>query len=124
MLMPEANHNQAAGLSQMHHRPVPKIPRVVAVSSGKGGVGKTTVSVNLATALAAAGQKTMLLDADFGLANVDVMLGLTPHLNLTHLLNGHCQLEDTLLDGPHGLKIDRGIRQQTAGKRSLQASSH
>ncbi|MGB1580574.1 MAG: MinD/ParA family protein [Nevskiales bacterium] len=105
MLMPEANHNQAAGLTQLHTRPALRVPRVIAISSGKGGVGKTTVSVNLATALAASGQRTMLLDADFGLANVDVMLGLTPHLNLTHLLNGHCQLEDTLLSGPHDLQI-------------------
>ena len=104
MLMPELNQHQAAGLSQLGSM-ARSIPRVVAVSSGKGGVGKTTVSVNLATALAAAGQRTMLLDADFGLANVDVMLGLTPHRNLTHVLNGECGLQDTLLEGPHGLKI-------------------
>ncbi len=104
MLMSDTHDHQAAGLSNLG-APMPRIPRVVAVSSGKGGVGKTTVSVNLASALAAAGQRTLLLDADFGLANVDVMLGLTPHRNLTHVLNGECSLEDTLLEGPHGLKI-------------------
>ncbi len=104
MLVPETNQNQATGLSKLVDM-TPKVPRVIAVSSGKGGVGKTTVSVNLASAFAAAGQNTLLLDADFGLANVDVMLGLTPHHNLTHVLNGDCDLEDILLDGPHGMKI-------------------
>ncbi|HET6435320.1 MAG TPA: P-loop NTPase, partial [Xanthomonadaceae bacterium] len=52
--------------------------RVIAVASGKGGVGKTSVSVNLSLALANAGQRTLLLDTDLGLANVDVMLGLSP----------------------------------------------
>ncbi|WP_440224662.1 MinD/ParA family protein [Dokdonella sp. MW10] len=95
--------NQASALAQ----PVPrqKPVKVIAVASGKGGVGKTSVSVNLATAMALAGKRTMLLDADLGLANVDVMLGLQPVYNLAHLLNGDCSINDLILEGPHGLKI-------------------
>lgn len=100
-----APFHQAAGLMQLANQSPRKAPRVIAVSSGKGGVGKTTISVNLATAFAAAGQRTVLMDADFGLANVDVMLGLTPHHNLSHVLEGSCRLQDTVLEGPQGLKI-------------------
>lgn len=99
--------DQAAGLrlgsySGTGPRPPPK---VIAVASGKGGVGKTTVSVNLATAIAQTGRKTLLLDGDMGLANVDVLLGLTPAWNLSHVLEGRCALEDTILEGPAGLMV-------------------
>src|SRR5690606_15613984 len=62
--------------------------QTIAVTGGKGGVGKTSVSVNLATAAAAAGKRVMLLDGDLGLANVDVFLGLSPRYTLAHVLNG------------------------------------
>ena len=79
--------------------------RVLAVASGKGGVGKTNVSVNLATALAALGERVMLLDADFGLANVDVLLGLAPKQTLADVVAGRAALDDVILPGPRGLKI-------------------
>jgi flagellar biosynthesis protein FlhG len=78
---------------------------VIAVASGKGGVGKTNVSVNLALSLQNAGQRTLLLDTDLGLANVDVMLGLSPRFTLADVLAGRCELRDTLLEGPGGMWI-------------------
>ncbi len=79
--------------------------RVLAVSGGKGGIGKTNVSVNLAIALAKAQKKVMLLDADLGLANVDVLLGMKPKKNLEHVIKGECSLHDVILNGPHDIKI-------------------
>ncbi|WP_296436518.1 MinD/ParA family protein [Zhongshania sp.] len=79
--------------------------KVIAVSSGKGGVGKTNVSVNLACQLARRGNRVLLMDADLGLANVDIMLGLKPKWNLSHVLDGKCSIEDILLPGPDGISI-------------------
>ena len=80
-------------------------PLVFSVTSGKGGVGKTNLSVNLAACLAEAGKRVVLLDADLGLANVDVMLGMTPSLNLFHLFHEGAQLSDILFDTPFGFRI-------------------
>lgn len=79
--------------------------RAIAVAGGKGGVGKSTVAVNLGMALSIGGHDVMLLDADMGLANVDVMLGLTPSRHIGHLLDGDCTLEELLLPAPHGLQV-------------------
>jgi flagellar biosynthesis protein FlhG len=100
--MPDLYPNQASGLRLL--KPAQPV-RVIAVTSGKGGVGKTSVSVNLATAMAMSGKRVLLLDGDLGLANVDVMLGLQPSCNLSHVLAGVCTLEDTLLEGPAGLLV-------------------
>lgn len=79
--------------------------RTLAVTGGKGGVGKSSVSVNLGIALADLGQRALLLDADLGLANVDVLLGLSPRYTLADLVAGRCGLEDVLVEGPGSLLI-------------------
>lgn len=79
--------------------------QVIAVTSGKGGVGKTNVSVNLALALAELGRRVLLLDADLGLANIDVLLGLSPKRTLADVIAGDCDLVDVLLQGPGGIRI-------------------
>lgn len=102
MLMSEVLIDQAAGLRRIAK---PRPVRVLAVSSGKGGVGKTNVSVNLGIALAQEGKEVMLMDADFGLANVDVMLGLHPTYNLSHVISGERSLEEVIVPGPSGLRV-------------------
>lgn len=95
--------DQAAGLRDMRNTDKPV--RVIAVTSGKGGVGKTNVSVNLAMSLCAQDKKVVLMDADLGLANVDVLLGLSPQRNLGHVINGESSLEDVIAIAPQGLQI-------------------
>lgn len=80
-------------------------PLVLSVTSGKGGVGKTNVSVNLATALSRMGKRVVLVDADLGLANVDVILGLTPQKNIFHLFHEGAALKDILYPTPYGFSI-------------------
>ncbi|HEY7884596.1 MAG TPA: MinD/ParA family protein [Cellvibrionaceae bacterium] len=79
--------------------------QVIAVSGGKGGVGKSNLSVNLSIALAQLRRRVVLLDADLGLANVDVLLGLTPKFTLADVLAGRQSLQDVLITGPAGIKI-------------------
>ena len=79
--------------------------KVITVTGGKGGVGKSSVSLNLAAALCALKRKVMLFDADLGLANIDVILGLKVDKNLGHVLRGECELKDIIQDGPMGLRI-------------------
>jgi flagellar biosynthesis protein FlhG len=79
--------------------------RVIAVTGGKGGVGKTSVAINLATGLAAAGRRVVLLDGDLGLANVDVLLGLSPRYTLAHMLAGERTLDEILVTAPQGFQV-------------------
>ncbi|MBF0530250.1 MAG: MinD/ParA family protein [Deltaproteobacteria bacterium] len=79
--------------------------RVMSVTSGKGGVGKTNVVVNLALSLARSGHSVLIWDADLGLANIDVLLGLRPEYNIQHLLNGEKSLKEILISGPSGIRI-------------------
>lgn len=85
------------------HRPRPV--KVIAVCSGKGGVGKTNVAANIAVALAAFGRRVCLLDADVSLANIDVLLGLQPSYNLSHVVSGEVDLKTAMIAGPQGLRI-------------------
>lgn len=101
--MAENSQDQAAGLRRQVNPPRPV--KVIAIASGKGGVGKTNVTVNLGVAMASQGKEVVLLDADLGLANIDVMLGLHPQFNLLHVLDGSKTLSDIIVEGPAGLKI-------------------
>ena len=94
--------DQASGLRKMQDSQKVK---VIAVSGGKGGVGKTNISLNTAIALGQQGKRVLILDADLGLANVDVMLGLRVKRNLSHVLSGECELDDIIIEGPAGIKI-------------------
>ncbi|WP_286233264.1 MinD/ParA family protein [Thalassotalea sediminis] len=94
--------DQASGLRKMQQQNQIK---VIAVSGGKGGVGKTNVSLNTSIALAQLGKRVLVLDADLGLANVDVMLGLRVKRNLSHVMSGECELDDIIIEGPAGIKI-------------------
>ncbi len=102
MLMSEVGVSQMSGL---RHVANPNPVRVITVTSGKGGVGKTNISVNMSVALAASGQNVLLMDADLGLANVDVLLGLQPAYNLSHVVNGERSLEEVIVTGPEGVRV-------------------
>jgi flagellar biosynthesis protein FlhG len=79
--------------------------RITAVTSGKGGVGKTFVSANLAAALARQGRRVLVLDADLGLANLDVILNLAPKITLHDVFTGRSELEDAILPAPGGFSV-------------------
>jgi len=90
--------------------------RVIAITSGKGGVGKTSIVANLGYAFTRLGQKVLILDADMGLGNLDVLLGLAPRYNLSHVIAGEKSIEDILVTGPGDMKIlpaSSGIQELT-----------
>ncbi|MGE5454719.1 MAG: MinD/ParA family protein [Methylocystaceae bacterium] len=82
--------------------------RVVVVTSGKGGVGKTNFALNLSIAMARMGQKVILMDADMGLANVDIILGIVPEFNLYHVVRGEKKIREVMEKGPAGIRIIPG----------------
>ena len=94
--------DQASSLRKMNQ---PSLTKVIAVTGGKGGVGKTNITLNTAISMAKLGKRVLVLDADLGLANVDVMLGLRVGKNLSHVLSGECTLDEILVEGPYGIKI-------------------
>ena len=83
----------------------PASAKIMAVTSGKGGVGKTFVSANLAAALARAGRRVLVLDADLGLANLDVVLNLYPKVTLHDVFTGRSSLRDAILPAPGGFSV-------------------
>jgi len=94
-----------------------KTVRTIAIASGKGGVGKTNVAANLAIEMEKSGKNVMILDADLGLSNIDVLFQLTPRFNIHHVLRGEMSLKDIVVEGPHGIKIlpsSSGIQELTA----------
>jgi flagellar biosynthesis protein FlhG len=86
----------------------PNFPQVIGVASGKGGAGKTTVSINLAVALAMRGHKVMLLDADLGMANAQIALGAYAPFNISHVLNGEKTLDEVLVTTKQGVRLVPG----------------
>lgn len=85
-----------------------KHTRVVVISSGKGGVGKSTLALNIALCLCMRGKKILLMDADLGLANIDIMLGLVPKYNIHHMIQRKKSLKEIIITGPFGLNIIPG----------------
>ena len=79
--------------------------RIISITSGKGGVGKTNIVANLGYQLSRSGQRVLILDADFGLGNLDILLGLAPRYNLSHVLSGEKTIQDILVEGPGKLSI-------------------
>jgi flagellar biosynthesis protein FlhG len=111
---------QSAGLKRLTN---PGPVQVIAVTGGKGGVGKTSVSVNLATALATSGRRVMLLDGDLGLANIDVFLGLSPRHTMAHVLSGERTLEEIIVESPEGIQVVPGAS-GVAELANLSAAGH
>lgn len=96
-----------AGTSERLREPTTKT-RVISVTSGKGGVGKTTLAVNLALAAQQSGLSTVLFDADLGLANLDIVLGVFPRYHLLHVLQGEKTIGEIVCAGPEGLRLVAG----------------
>lgn len=90
------------------NRAADKQAKVIAISSGKGGVGKTNITTNLGIALALRGSEVCIFDADTNLANINILLGLHPSYTLEHFLNGERTIDEILQDGPRGVKIVPG----------------
>ena len=109
------SHDQAQLLRQMVNGKLEEKPikhqkemYIITVASGKGGVGKSNFSVNLALALKGLGKNPIILDADFGLANVEVILGEHPKYNMSHLINGECQMKDLISESKYGVSFISG----------------
>lgn len=89
-------------------RHIPKQPRTLAITGGKGGVGKTSVALNLSLTLAREGYRVLLLDGDTDLANVSIMLGRYPERTLANVMANECSLRDVIMESEWGLHIIPG----------------
>ncbi len=101
-----ATDDQASRLRKLMHKV--RETRTIALASGKGGVGKSNVAVNLSILLSAAGQRVALVDADLGLANIDVLLNVDARANLSHVIAGKRKLTDVIVDLPCGVQLVPG----------------
>lgn len=104
----ERLRNRIKETERMPVKPMETNARVITVTSGKGGVGKTSLSVNLALQLQKMGKKTVIIDADFGLANIEVMLGVHPKSNISDLIYKDCSISDVITQGPEGIGFISG----------------
>ncbi|MEM7626424.1 MAG: MinD/ParA family protein [Planctomycetota bacterium] len=100
-----SQHSEAA---RTVSRSAPRIAQTIAITSGKGGVGKTTISVNLAVQLARMGRRVVLLDADLGTANADVMCNLHAPATLAHVVAGTRELDEVIIEAPGGFRLIPG----------------
>lgn len=109
--------NQAKGLHKAvksqalsRRKPVASktLPRVIAVTSGKGGVGKTNIVANMAVALSRMGRRVVIIDADVGLANIDIIFNLRPEYNIRHVISSEKTLNQVMVESDHGIKILAG----------------
>ncbi|NNF99231.1 MAG: MinD/ParA family protein [Desulfobacteraceae bacterium] len=108
------NRNRKAKVMDKKRRKTPT--RIIAITSGKGGVGKTNIVANLGYALSKTGNKVLIFDADLGLGNIDILLGITPQYNLSHVINGEKSISDIIVKGPANLNIlpaSSGIQEMT-----------
>lgn len=100
--------NRPTNVRETRSVPHGRIARTIAVTSGKGGVGKSNVALNLAVALSKLGSSVCLLDANFGLGNIDLLCGLNGYWNLSHVVTGARLLRDIVLEGPAGIHVIPG----------------
>ncbi|WP_412852209.1 MinD/ParA family protein [Ectothiorhodospira shaposhnikovii] len=105
---PHAKAAQAPAHPRSANKAEYRRPQVIAITSGKGGVGKSSIAVNLGLCLCMRGHSVCILDADTGLANVSLLLGLRPEYSLEHVLSGKHTIEAVIQKGPHGLKLIPG----------------
>ena len=101
----EMMRNKSNGYEKPSAKKEAKKTRIITVTSGKGGVGKTNVSINLALAYARTGRKVVVMDADLGLANVNVMLNMIPKYNLYHVIRKQKTMKEIMVDTEYGISI-------------------